>query len=356
MKRGPIAPTPIDLRLHPCLENPMKLLNWVLVLSVVAAGFFFEASPSRAGNVLEITDGDATPLSAAVLPGDAITLLVLLTGEIEIRFDTFLFDVVFSVPGLHYQSYEFDGTVFRAGIAGEDFSVPGLAGLPRPPASHLITAASFTPSPNAPEVVDVHLEAVSALGPDGEPLAFGTGVLARLRLSVPSDFDAQDVRIEAVPDTFSLGMETVDTLQGEPLRITVAGTAPPSPTPDDGAEPTEPIDPAPSPPDLDGDAVADEKDACPDTPPGAAVDEEGCPTVPPPPNSPPTDSDGDGVDDEPDSNPDPTPGPDSGESPPTEDPPRGARGFCGAMGMLDLFLLAMGLTGLGRTRRAFFRC
>lgn len=58
------------------------------------------------------------------------------------------------------------------------------------------------------------------------------------------------------------------------LNIPIGEAAVPVPPP-----PLEPVEvvPAVSPPDSDGDGVADELDQCPDTPAGTAVDENGCP-------------------------------------------------------------------------------
>lgn len=400
MAADPSAAAQMRLRLYPYPVEPMRRWQRALTLSGVAAGLFLGVSAGRAGNVLDVSDGDATPQTATVSPGDSITLLVLLTGVSESTFDSFLCDVGFSVPGLLYQSYAFDETAFHAGNPNEDFSIPRIANLPQPPASpHVITAASFSSNPLLIEVVDIHFEGLSAIDAAGLPLVFGTGVLVRIRLSVPSNFETQEVLIEAVPDTFALGSEIFDTLPGAEFHLFVSGATTPGGTPGPGTGPVEPVDPGsatldddgdrvvnesdlcadtpegvevdehgcpvkpdslePLPADADADSVADDVDACPDTPPGVAVDATGCMRAPSSSPTEPTDSNGDGVVDDADLNPDTPPGTDVGADgdevdagqPPAGTAPRSTRGICGVFGMVDLFWFALGLTAFGSQRK-----
>lgn len=350
--------------------------------------------------MLEITDGDATPQMATVLPGESITLLVLLTGPSGSRIDSFVYDVEFSAPGLFYQSYEFDETAFLAGNR-DDFSMPAMADLPQPPASpHIITAASYSNLPSSPGDVDIHFEAASAVDAQGVVLTFGNGVLARIHLSVPRNFITGEVLITPRPDTFALGSDIVDTIPGAAFRLSVAGGAAPGGTPGsaDGSVGAGGSDPALPPNDNgtipsggvvdnssgaangvandnadsvangvanddDGDGVANDVDLCPSTSPGTVVDETGCPIEPAPSQQVPMDQDHDGVLDNADLCPNTPAGVTVGDDgcavgeavSAADNLTHNRRGVCGAIGLLNLSWVATTLVGLRRPWRGFRR-
>ncbi len=365
------------------------LLNQLVrFLLTVPAILGLHASAARADYVLEITDGDATPQTATLLPGDSITLLLLLTSSGEDQIDSFVLDVGFSAPGLFYSSYEFDETVFIAGNPGEDFSSPGLGELPQPPAApHIITAASFSNPPPTPGDVDIHFEALSTLDAQGAILTFGSGVIARIHLSVPPDFNTSEVVITPMPDAFALGPEIVNATSGAAFRLSVTGITTPGETPGSGGGSggTGGSDPEPPPDDSgdavddtpdddvdgpsndgaddDADGVANYLDSCPATLPGTMVDETGCALTPAPPTPETMDQDHDGVPDEADLCPN-TPagvavgddGCEEGEdSSGAENPTPSRPGVCGALGLLSMAWLATTLVGLRRPRRRLQR-
>lgn len=367
--------------------KPLQTWNTKVLLSFLAL-LGIEASTARADYVLEITDGDATPQTASVLPGESITLLLVLSSPSEDQIDSFVLDVGFSAPGLFYQSYEFDETAFIAGNPGEDFSGPGLDDLPQPPSSpHIIMAASYVHTPSTPGDVDIHFEAVSTLDAQGAVLTFGSGVLARIHLSVPLDFNISEVVITPISDTFALGSDIINAESGASFRLTVTGVTAPGDTPGSGGGSggTGGSDPEPPPddggdipgddPDDDGgdagggtadddsDGIANDVDLCPATLPGTVVDETGCTTTPAP--SPPTamDQDQDGVVDDADLCPN-TPADVvvdddgcelGGESSGADNPTPSLPGVCGAMGLLSLSWVVTTLVGLRRPRRRLRR-
>lgn len=334
-------------------------------LLTVMAFLGVAAGTARAGNVLEITDGDATPQSAALSPGDSITLLVLLSGPGDSPIDSFLFDVEFSAPGLFYRSYEFEGTAFQAGDPLDDFSMPGLSDLPQPPASpHVITAASFSRAPLSPNLVDIHFEAVSAVDAEDVVLTFETGVLARIHLSVPPDFATGSVLISPKPDEFALRGDVVDTVPGAAFQLSVTGTTAPTETPGSGGgstggEGSAPSPTPPPPPDEEptpvaeipdtgsvegedgGEVVADDVSADDgDSGENGAADDDGgvVTTEPAPPQEVPTDSEEESE------------GASGGSG-------RAARpsGVCGALGMFNLAWVLSTLVGLRRPWRGLRR-
>ncbi|MDZ4753840.1 MAG: hypothetical protein SGJ11_05020 [Phycisphaerae bacterium] len=139
--------------------------------------------------------------------GSTFDLDVIITSDAADFCNSAIFRVVFSKPGLLYESYAWSAP-FSAGSIF-DQSKPGLGSL-----STVITAATLQ-GPNYPAgIVDVEF-ANAAVG------SFTSGLLVRMTLQVPDSFELGDLMISVVPDTIAFGLSGIDTTAGDSVEVTV---------------------------------------------------------------------------------------------------------------------------------------
>ena len=157
-----------------------------------------------------------TPLSSGassldLLPGDSFDLDVVLTSGASDEHLSAIFRVIFSSPGLSYESY--DWQVPYANGTQDDDSDPLIGDLPV-----LLDADTLTGPGYPTGVVDVEL---SNVVPDPS-IPFRTGTLVTLTLEVPLDYPVPEtVTIGIEPDQLYHGLEEIPTTAGPDFTLHV---------------------------------------------------------------------------------------------------------------------------------------
>ncbi|MCK4660068.1 MAG: PEP-CTERM sorting domain-containing protein [Phycisphaerae bacterium] len=168
-----------------------------LVLSVSAqAGYILE--PSSSGASL-----------ATVAWGDSFTLDFVLASDAGDVHDSAIFQVLFTEPGLMYESYDWSDP-YTDGPPYDD-STPDLSGLPLAIDEDTLAGPAYPSG-----VVDVELSNV-LIGS-----TFAEGTLVSLDLTVPDDYGfVGSVYIFALPDTFAHGFDEIPITGGQGFELIV---------------------------------------------------------------------------------------------------------------------------------------
>ncbi len=151
---------------------------------------------------------------ATVTPGEQFHVIAVLSGDAT--HDSMIWDVNTTGPRpLIYDAYLFDTTAYRTGST-DDFSIPkGALDTGDINPNMDITGIAY---PLTPLLADVHFEAVTR----AQGTVFTTGNLADITLVMPAGAVPGEVyNLQAIPDTFALGFDVVDTTAGPSLRIEV---------------------------------------------------------------------------------------------------------------------------------------
>lgn len=147
--------------------------------------------------------------SAIVGRGRTLNLNLGLTSDSSDTHTSAIFRVVFSSPGLTYQSYLWQAPY--SNTSGDDDSTPRAEQLPVTLTADTLSGPSFPPG-----VVDVELSNVVESG------TFGQGSLVTLTLGVPAGYTGPDsITISAAPDTFANGFDEIVTTAGPPFTLTI---------------------------------------------------------------------------------------------------------------------------------------
>lgn len=131
--------------------------------------------------------------------------------------DSSLFYMLFSAPGLTYESYAWQ-LPYSQNPADQELEdcVPSRGQLPAAISSTLLSGGLLPQ-----DGIDIQLSNLSFDQP------FATGLIARLTFSVPVDYAGpSEILISAQPDTFALGFDVVPAIAGAPLTITIPGAGP----------------------------------------------------------------------------------------------------------------------------------
>lgn len=147
--------------------------------------------------------------AAIVAPGQSFNVDIVLNSNANDVHNSAIVRVVFSAPGLMYESYAWSAP-YQTGSIFDD-SHPGLGALPA-----LLTARLLS-GPGYPSgVVDIELSNVVPSG------VFGAGMLASLSLSVPLNYAGpSQISISAAPDTIANGFNVIAAQGGEALVVQV---------------------------------------------------------------------------------------------------------------------------------------
>jgi len=154
--------------------------------------------------------------SATVSLGETFDLDIVLDSDASDEHISAIFQVVFSSPGLSYQSYEWYAPYENE--TDDDDSTPLWTAL-----TTLLTADLFS---GPLDVVDVELSNATD-GGGGGPSPFGIGKLVTLELLVPADYTGPEtVTISAVSDQFFAGVQGgslvyVDADSGPSFELTI---------------------------------------------------------------------------------------------------------------------------------------
>ena len=155
--------------------------------------------------------------SATVDLDETFDLDIVLDSNASDEHISAILQVVFSAPGLSYQSYEWHAPYTNQ--TDDDDSTPFWTAVPT-----LLTADSF--SGGEPDAVDLELSNATD-GGGGSPPTFGTGTLVTLTLLVPADYAGPEaVTISAEPDEFFAGVQGgslvyVDADSGPSFELTI---------------------------------------------------------------------------------------------------------------------------------------
>ena len=163
------------------------------------------ATSGHAALVMDLSIGGAT--EAAVVAGSQFTIDVNVSSDAGDLFNSAIFRLEFSSPGLLYESYWWAAPFSTGSIF--DQSKPGMGGL-----GTAITAATLAGPTYPAGIVDVEL-ANAAVG------SFSGGLLARLTVAIPEDFVAGPLTVSVVPDTMAKGLLEVETVAGDGLTIQI---------------------------------------------------------------------------------------------------------------------------------------
>ncbi len=172
----------------------------------------------HAGYMLTPSVGGQPSLDVAA--GQSFTLDVVLTSDAADQHNSSIFGLLFSSGGLVLEGFEWSSPYVTGGLF--DFSKPAWNQFPLALGPDTLSGPGYDPN-----AVDIELSNIT--GVLGQPVQyFGTGVLATLLFTVPSDWSGpSQVVISALPDTFAKGFTVIDTQAGDDfvLNIVVPGPA-----------------------------------------------------------------------------------------------------------------------------------
>jgi len=211
-------------------------------------------SVAHAEYTISIENAADNSATAALVPGEMVSLNIILTGDSTHVSNDFFIN--FSQGGLEYVAYEWFGSFTTGAANGDDRSMPDLADLP------LVIARDSTDDINS--AFDIQFSNFLSAG------NFGVGTLLRIDLTVPADFPDSTIDINPFNGAFVEGFMTTVPLSGGMFILTVGtgGDMAGSTTADtdgDGvmdsndAFPTDPTETV----DTDNDGVGDNADAFP---------------------------------------------------------------------------------------------
>lgn len=140
-------------------------------------------------------------------PGESVAVGIILTSDTPFAFNSAIFRVRFSEPGLTYLGYSWTAPFATRGMF--DDSDPSGASLPM-----TITSSSHLDPASPPEEVDLMFSNAAFT-------SFSGGLLVTLMLAVPENAPPGIWRIEAVPDTFALGFTLIGVDAGPGLDLVV---------------------------------------------------------------------------------------------------------------------------------------
>lgn len=142
-----------------------------------------------------------------VMPGDSFDLDIVLTSDAADDHLSSEFRVLFSDPGIQYNSYQWGNGYTNGGI--DDVSVPSLGDL-----TTTIQSNSYNPTAD----IDVYF---SNLTDDGA--MFGEGVLVTLSLTVPADWvpGPDSITISLEPELFFDGFEAIPTVASSTFMLNI---------------------------------------------------------------------------------------------------------------------------------------
>lgn len=155
----------------------------------------FASSQAMADYTISMTSGGEP--SAVVLPGNSFVLDIGLWSSTQAVHNSSIVRVVFSEPGLVYESYEWHAP-YTNGSSFDD-SLPHASALPA-----ILNAGLLSGPAYPPDVVDVELSSVVPTG------HFGQGDLVSMLLTVPADYSGpSQIDIWLEPDTIANGFTEV---------------------------------------------------------------------------------------------------------------------------------------------------
>ncbi len=255
------------------------------------ATMLLAVSVAHAEYTISIENAADNSATAALVPGEMVSLNIVLTGDSTHVSNDFVIN--FSQGGLEYVAYEWSGNFPTGAANGDDRSMPDLADLP--------TVIARDTTGDANSAFDIQFTNFLSQGD------FGVGMLLRIDLTVPDDFPDGTIDINPFDGAFLELFTTIVPLSGGTFILTVgtgggtgggdtgggdtgggstADTDNDGVTDDNDAFPTDATETV----DTDGDGVGDNTDAFPmDAAETTDTDSDGVGNVAD------TDDDGDGV-------------------------------------------------------------
>lgn len=161
----------------------------------------------QASYILTPVSGGASTLE--VTAGESFDLDVMLASDAGDVHNSAIFRVVFSEPGLVYESYSWSSPYDTGSIF--DDSAPFIDDV-----AVVLDALTLSGIGYPDGVVDVELSNVVAGGG-----VFGEGLLASLTLSVPRDFATGSFFISLMPDTIANGFDEIETTSRSAFELIV---------------------------------------------------------------------------------------------------------------------------------------
>lgn len=163
---------------------------------------------ANAAYTVAITSGESSRRTVAL--GESFELDIRIGSDGFDLHDSAILRVVFSAPGLVYQSYAWFPPYHNG--TGEDDSKPLLTKLPL-----RLDAGSLVGVGYPSDLVDLELSNVTG-GRD----KFASGTLVRLRLVVPQDYGGPDiVRVQVEPDTIANGFSVVEAFPDREFHLLI---------------------------------------------------------------------------------------------------------------------------------------
>jgi len=177
----------------------IQAIATTLLASGASAGFGYTLSPKVEGQaVRELSWGETF----------TIDINVSLTGDTMPEFNSAIFQVRFTEPGLELEDYAWD-TPFGTGDIFDD-STPSTLNLPA-----VLDSDTFD-TPLAPSLVDIDLSNISIAG------SYATGDVVSLTITVPANFGyAGALFVSVAPDTLADGFNELPASSGQVLQLNI---------------------------------------------------------------------------------------------------------------------------------------
>ena len=180
-------------------RTSLMFASLALVVPVSLAGMSYELTP---------TSGGLSERTVSWCDTIDIDFTIALTSDTLPAFNSAIFQVRFTEPGLVLNSYAWD-TPFGTGDLFDD-STPKSDQLPLP-----IDGATHT-DPQAPSLIDIEFSNVSIAG------GYDTGDLVTISLTIPGSFGyTGPLFVSVSPDTFANGFDELIVEGGQVLQLNV---------------------------------------------------------------------------------------------------------------------------------------
>ena len=190
----------------PSKDHSVKHFRMSVLIATVAA--LSSSLAAAAGDAVASLHCRATGGNAVigVRPGGTFTTVIALESSLPIIYNSALFRVVLTRPGIAVNAYQWADPFETGGPF--DFSLPGMQ-LPQ------AVDADTLAGPTYPEgVLDVEFASFLPVGDRG------TGTVVEVDFTIPANLaPGETVFITAVPDTFAFGVLTIPTAAGTVLTV-----------------------------------------------------------------------------------------------------------------------------------------
>jgi hypothetical protein len=164
---------------------------------------------ARADFILNVSSSAA---ELELVPGQEFRVVVQLDGAPSQRYNSCIFSLLLTAPGLEIRGYEWVAPYEMA--SPYEYSNPGAAALPA-----VITPDLFV-RPDAPELNDVEFSNV--VDPDSGSSTAAPGTILTATFAVPMSYGGpQHVYLFAIPDTFASGFDVVPTQVGRGVALNI---------------------------------------------------------------------------------------------------------------------------------------